>query len=355
MIGRVRVGSFPLVLAASLCGCGVGPWRAVPTQDGRASGEWSAPANGLMGRLLVERHRIDEARGFELCLELKNAGETPLAVLTGDPHLIRARVADAKDRPIRRASGRADILYAPRWIEIAPGSIAATRADFEGGGPLCAGCQLDFGGAMWRLEPGRYRVSIACQFPENEQVAASDLRRYRGTATVWRGELAVPPVELEVFAGPPWSKPVQGASVRLRAVRPSGTLMRLPQVLADLRNDGPRALWIPLIVTFMELEVNGVWYQAPEPAPEWLAGELRARDARWGISVPLEQAWWRPGRPGKDYLQRSEGKHTVRVALTLQPSPNAADERIRVVSKPVEITILPLPGRTPASREHRVY
>ena len=127
-----------------------------------------------------------------------------------------------------------------------------------------------------------------------------------------------------------WGWAVEGVQFRLHPDKSSWPQGTRPELLADFRNQGTRDLRIALENESWRLEIDGKWHRPN-------TGNTGER--RW---LPLEPGQYQPNFPIwigiDDNLDRKlrelkPGKHTLRVARHLT--------RLRVVSNPIEIKILP--------------
>ncbi|NQT38692.1 MAG: biotin/lipoyl-binding protein, partial [Planctomycetes bacterium] len=158
--------------------------------------QWSKPALGLMGRLVVAAPRITTSEQFDLSLELRNnhfGGGPWLAVQEGNPFLFEVSVTDAGGKAVKPTMTRRDVLYSPKWQVIRPFpderlSIPVSIRSVDG----AKGSHLDTTTSIWKLSPGVYK--IAATFTSPKEI------RYKGEATPWTGKLELPPVEVEVVA-----------------------------------------------------------------------------------------------------------------------------------------------------------
>jgi beta-lactamase regulating signal transducer with metallopeptidase domain len=175
---------------------------------------WSGPV-GLSGRLVVAQPTITPKEQFDLSLELRNVnrGGSPwLAVQEGNPFLFEARVTDAVGKAVKPTMQRVDVLYSPKWRVIRPFpderlKIPVSIRSEDG----AAGSHLDTTTNIWKLPPGKYKISGT--YRSAEEV------RYEGEATPWAGKLVIPPVDVEVIAEEANAKTeIEAIVARLKAI-----------------------------------------------------------------------------------------------------------------------------------------
>jgi len=147
-----------------------------------------------------------------------------------------------------------------------------------------------------------------------------------------------------------WGEAVEGVQVRLRAKQSKwkqGTAVRL---LADVRNQGKRNLFVRTRHYGCQLEVDGQWYRRPvyrgtigppQPLPPGRRHDNIAVDLRrsWLLAAPRNaRAPWatNPAR-----LTLTPGKHTIRVAFLVTAAGKPPGKSFRAVSNPVVIEIVP--------------
>jgi beta-lactamase regulating signal transducer with metallopeptidase domain/protocatechuate 3,4-dioxygenase beta subunit len=154
-----------------------------------------------------------------------------------------------------------------------------------------------------------------------------------------------------------WGQAVEGVQVRLRAQRSQWRQDVTPRLMADVRNLGQRNLLVCRAVnswTSCELEVDGRWYRRPLPThdyrpPMFPLAPGRQYDTIW----VLPDHWWElTTSPNEDAggtgvtgseperLKLTDGRHMIRVAITMQASGSEPGQDVRIVSNPVEIEIV---------------
>jgi hypothetical protein len=182
-----------------LLGCGTGD-DAKPERDKKAGEEdlihkgWSPEVKGLRGRLVRQTQPpVGTTEIIGVAVELKNVSAEPLAV-RNDPAAVRLDLFDAKGQSMPRAwLSRSGPIPFPQW-GIVPGGcyLGFSLYDYgvgvpQGQGPLLA--LLPYAGD-WILKPGKYTLRGTF----NVQPRASD----DPPKNAWRGELDLPPLEIEV-------------------------------------------------------------------------------------------------------------------------------------------------------------
>jgi len=173
-------------------------------------------------------------------------------------------------------------------------------------------------------------VRVLPSYGERERYAAPAVRAIRVETTneVKVAEPAVTAIEA-----------VEGVRSRLRAERPVWRSGDVPILRADAENGGNRNLWLTPVQEFFEVEVDGSWYKWAEPiqldmpVPSFSPGGEIV-----GMAICLDNRW---GVKGTDKrLDLTLGEHVIRVALTCRPRAPDTGGLVRVLSNPVEITIL---------------
>jgi hypothetical protein len=179
-------------------GRGNGDWKAKPGLKEHLDGllkevGWSAPVNGLRGRLV--RHTLPPTGTTEIigvALELKNVSTDPLAVLA-DAEAVLLKLFDADGRPVENAGvPRSGPQPLPQVAVIPRDSyLGFSLYDYGWGVPQGQGAFLPVRrGGAWMLKPGKYtlRGTFTVEPPEVET--------YRKNG--WRGRLDLPPLEIEI-------------------------------------------------------------------------------------------------------------------------------------------------------------
>lgn len=159
-----------------------------------------------------------------------------------------------------------------------------------------------------------------------------------------------------------WSASVEGVQIRLHADKHLWRTDEIPALHWDVCNVGQRPhLQVDDGQRRTQLEVDGVWYRWPAflqgariirlgPGRS-LTDQLVTLSPVWSRAKP-EDVRWR----GNDWgaiadpaendtsLQLTRGKHTIRLAIFVEPSRATGSGGFRVVSPPTEITVV---SRTP--------
>jgi hypothetical protein len=186
-------------------GRGNGDWKAKPglkefldgllkkKQDQPDEAGWSAPVNGLRGRLVrYELPPTGTTPIIGVALELKNVSTEPLAVLA-DAEAVPLKLFHADGTPVENAGLARSGPVGPPQVAVLPRDsyLGFSLYDYGWGVPQgqTAFLPVRRGGA-WVLKPGKYilRGTFTPEPPEVET--------YRKNA--WRGRLDLPPLEIEV-------------------------------------------------------------------------------------------------------------------------------------------------------------
>ena len=139
-------------------------------------------------------------------------------------------------------------------------------------------------------------------------------------------------------AGEEWGKPVEGVQVRLRADKKVWKAGELPIVKADVRNTGQRELYLPYCYFQAEVEVDGSSYRHTGPSNILRPDHGPYVRHREDIEIYLYLRSWTAVNNLRQELRLKPGRNMIRVAFYAEPDNG---QRIRVVSNPVEIQILP--------------
>lgn len=132
-----------------------------------------------------------------------------------------------------------------------------------------------------------------------------------------------------------WGEPVEGVRSSLKVERGRGKPADLSFVAA-IRNDGKRTdLMVVKGQEFLELEVDGKWYQ-------WVANEagqlvaLPPGKEIAGVRVSLDGEWRPMGHDAK--LKLTRGRHSLRIRF-LAENEQEFEPVLRVVSNRVEFEV----------------
>jgi hypothetical protein len=156
----------------------------------------------------------------------------------------------------------------------------------------------------------------------------------------------------------PWGEAVEGVQIRLRPTKHTWRADEIPALCWDARNVGARQyLEVLTGQRGAQLEVDGVWYVWPVFLRGGRLADLSAGRSLDDQLVTLSPMWSRAKpedlqpRGGwalvpdpvqmQSSLQLAAGKHTIRVAVIVEPSRAMMDEAFRIVSPPLDITITP--------------
>ena len=158
-----------------------------------------------------------------------------------------------------------------------------------------------------------------------------------------------------------WSTPIEGVEMRLKIARKTWRADEVPALKWDVRNTGGRQfLEVASGQRYAQLAVDGVWYRWPISlrgaamadlsAGKSLENQLVTVSPIWSLAKP-EELPWKMGGDGfldpaeaRAALQLAPGKHTIRLAVILEPSRVVTGKGFRVVSRPLEITVTALPA-----------
>jgi len=145
-----------------------------------------------------------------------------------------------------------------------------------------------------------------------------------------------PDVQVEV----PWGEAVEGVQMRVRLERLTWYEGETPKFIVDMRNKGMVELELVLAQGSWEVELDGLWYRGgigvTGRSPTLLLGPGEEQNdilfypgvwSRWNIN----------GKP----LKFTPGWHTVRLSFGPSTRDRAYWRRLRLVSNPVVIEVLP--------------
>jgi type II secretory pathway component GspD/PulD (secretin)/beta-lactamase regulating signal transducer with metallopeptidase domain len=154
----------------------------------------------------------------------------------------------------------------------------------------------------------------------------------------------------------PWGEAVEGVQIRLRAAKHNWRAEEIPAFRWDVRNAGTRQYLETLADrSGVQLEVDGVWYVWPTflwggrvatlSAGQSLDDQLVTLSPMWSPAKPDDlqprEGWVVDAAEMQSSLQLAAGRHTIRLAVIVEPSRATMDEAFRVVSPPLDITIAP--------------
>ena len=183
-------------------------------------------------------------------------------------------------------------------------------------------------GQPLELAPGTYIVRLACK---PEYAVTEGLRVIRALSN---------PIKIEILPSNPygWGVTVEGLQCRLQAEKSVWNVGDVPMVLADIRNVGDRDFLLTPIQVEHRLEFDGSWCRWGEPIEQGIRMlPLSPGQRVTGVRFSLDNRWIL----GKDRkpLNPAFGKHTVRVALTVEQAHAPQRKRIRITSNPVVVAI----------------
>jgi hypothetical protein len=152
-------------------------------------GRWSLPDNSLAGRLIVAKSRITLSEFFDISLELKNVGASPVTVMTDCPLVLKVQLKDAAGRPVETKLERLDVISARRWAVLAPGEATGFKVSIKG--QDVRGAHLDVLRKIWTLPPGKYSFSV--------EYSSKEFFSFDRPQNPWKGDVSVPPIDLEIL------------------------------------------------------------------------------------------------------------------------------------------------------------
>jgi RNA polymerase sigma factor (sigma-70 family) len=158
---------------------------------------WSAPDNGLRGRLVYRPRSVTEEGGPALrgvYLEVENPTGRGKMV-RADASLLRFELTDAAGRPVERTQlGRyTGAVIAPETAFVPHNGYFGFPLDnFSTVIPREGGTGLALGTHGWLLKPGRYTLRGVFRFTD------ADKARLRLPEEAWTGQLDLPPLTIEV-------------------------------------------------------------------------------------------------------------------------------------------------------------
>lgn len=168
----------------------------------REHADWSAPINGLQGRLLVRLEKLHPGLRYEVQLELRNASLSPLT-FTNQPKLT-TQLLDAGGMavPQSHAPMSGPIPY-PQMATLPRDAYIGFRVDMTTVGvPVKDSALLAVGGNCWNLKPGRYAFQARLISEQHRKpISAPSSRRASSLLPIqWTGEMELPQVTIVVTA-----------------------------------------------------------------------------------------------------------------------------------------------------------
>jgi RNA polymerase sigma factor (sigma-70 family) len=130
---------------------------------------------------------------------------------------------------------------------------------------------------------------------------------------------------------PPWGEAISGVATRLHVPHLSSpTILEL-----EIGNRGTKSPLFVQHAAWVELEVDGTWFQYPSGPVDVLGSPLVPNAAPGRIQLFLEHKWVR--KEQKERLEVKSGKHTIRAAYVFDSAEPKNDGGFRVASQPVEL------------------
>ena len=136
---------------------------------------------------------MPKAGHVELSVELWNKGSMPLVATTHDPFAFDLVVRDAAGEVVKPDAQRIDVLSSPQAGVIPRDCLLAlpvTLTQDEAGK-----WNLDITTKLWRLAPGKYRLSGVYEVQPGPELKPKDVGPPRET---WQGTLSLPEIEIEI-------------------------------------------------------------------------------------------------------------------------------------------------------------
>lgn len=322
-----------------------------PDDAGEATGPWSEAVDGLKGRLVMAHPRIGAAGWLDVRLQLRAANDTMRGVWTHNPFQFEMRVVDTDGNAVPPSEWRKSVPWGATWKRVSSDEgpdIPLTVPSPDGPGQA----QLDAWTHVWKLAPGRYRISGTYSPAPPEKAGVS--MPYGGPGTRWTGRLALPPVEIEVVDdGVALGGKAPAVQCRLQTAKriwPVGDPLKFE---ALIWNNGTKEWKRPTDPLLRyEVDFDGRSYRWVGQVAEGPEGFPRVAIDRQSETLPIQVDWaWQDD--GGQWLKCLPGKHTVRVAIWVFPAdapahtPRAADVPFRVVSRAIEIEIVTEPDPAP--------
>ena len=140
----------------------------------------------------MAKERIESSENFELILELRNTNGRPLALQTENPFAFTVRVLNGAGKPVMATSTRWDVLYSPQWA-IVPRNCCLSFPVSIKSADGAKGSHLDITTLIWKLPDAKYRIEA-----EYSSGAFGEFKEKPENVTLWKGTLALPPVDVEI-------------------------------------------------------------------------------------------------------------------------------------------------------------
>ncbi len=185
---------------------GRGDWKAKPglkecldsffkkDNEKQSRGEWSEPVNGLRARLVsYAPPRVNKTEINGIAVELRNSSDETLAVWN-DPASVHVHLIGPDGRPIDADLPfvRSGPVAAPHWNTLSRDEdLKISLYDYGVGVPEGHGALLALlpPSRVWFLKPGKYTLTGTFKV---QQTASG-----KTPANAWKGELQLPPLEIE--------------------------------------------------------------------------------------------------------------------------------------------------------------
>jgi hypothetical protein len=159
-----------------------------------ATGDWSEPADGIRGRLVLAQGRAlgdGKPRESLVYVELENRANTASGEvgLLFDPNSLKCELTDAKGNavaqtPVAGGGGRPN----KKWVTLPYDSSIRLRANPYAFG-RAEGLLIPLNNAAWHVEDGEYRLSGTLNVTAPE-----------GKDGPWKGELKLPAAKISLKA-----------------------------------------------------------------------------------------------------------------------------------------------------------
>jgi hypothetical protein len=156
------------------------------------TGDWSAPVDGLRGRLLVNEDKsFHGTRMVAVYLELQNVSDigNPMELYFDSVHSVTSRVIDGKGKELAQPPTAADVVYVPGfWLSIPWDGNLRFRVSVSGYGVYeNSGTNVQMMSGNWLIKPeDKQKYFIKGTFVSRP--ASNDKRR------AWTGDLKLPEV-----------------------------------------------------------------------------------------------------------------------------------------------------------------
>ncbi len=293
--------------------------QSVEIEVGKESA-WGDAVGGVQARLRTPQAAWKAGEAPTFILDLRTVGKA-----TADALRIKADLEievdgiwywnpNDPDRRVRDilSSDRLDVVEKTTdWV-----SVAADK-NWEIKTPGAAAGKPD----RFPLPPGKHTIRVSYE----TSAGANTFRPISG------------PIEIEVGKESAWGDADGGVQARIRTPKIVWDAGEAPTFILDLRNQGkttPNARRVPFDC---QIEVDGTWYTFDLPSGPYPAvGDLLEPGKQidgWATASPDKN--WGSLNGKKDHFPLPAGKHTVRIAYSLQ----GVTPAVRPVSGPIEIEV----------------